>query len=295
MAFDLTLFENFLVLKGLSKRYKRELMYYALRLNKFGKFNQEVVNDFLINKSNQNNTARAFIVLFKKFLVHYKEELNLKGELTEAELIRVLEVEVPQITGRKKGRINVPLTKGEMKLVFDALETAQLKLMFLVCYHGGLRLQELIRIKVNSFNWEALKENPQDVGELKVLGKGDKERIAFLPNWLMRTLKEYIKGNTGKFSVDSLLFDVSGRYFQIHLKTAGKVSGITKKGENGEYIQDTIVHPHKLRHQLGHDLTLDGKNLRVVQEALGHSSITSTQIYTQLSKKEIKKEMEYRN
>ena len=61
-------------------------------------------------------------------------------------------------------------------------------------------------------------------------------------------------------------------------------------GENGEYIQSTIIHPHKLRHQLGHDLMREGKHIRVIQEALRHSNISSTQIYTQISKDELKEE-----
>ena len=295
MAFDLILFQNFLSLKGLSPTYKKDLMYYALRLNVYGKFNQEVINRFLMDKSNQNNSARAFINLFKEFIIQYKEELIEKGELNEEEFIKALQIKIPQVTGRKKDKITISLTKEEMKRIFDALETSQLKLMFLVCYNGGLRLQELIRIRVNSFNWNDFKENKEGMGEVKVLGKGNKERISIIPNWLMKLIAEYIKEDSSIFTADSLLFPVSPRFFQIHIKRAGMVSRITQKGENGEYIKETIVTPHRLRHQLGHDLMKDGKHMRVIQEALGHSSISSTQRYTHLSKQELKEEMEYRN
>lgn len=300
MAFDLILFQKFLMLKGLSERYKRELMYYALRLNNYGGFNQEIISNFLLDKSNQNNTARAFVEIFRKFLIHFKEELILKEELTQEDLTRALEVEIPYITGRKKVRINVPLTKNEMELMEKTLDTKELKLMFLICYCGGLRLQELMSIRVNSFNWEILKEHKEQMGEVKVLGKNNKEGIALLPNWLIQKIAEYIKDNKPNFkSIDSYLFNIPGhmsaRNFEIKIREAGIKSGITKKGENGEYIQSTIVHPHKLRHQLGHDLMREGKHIRVIQEALRHSNISSTQIYTQFSKEELKEEMESRN
>lgn len=295
MTFDLTLFNNYLTLKGLSDRYKRELMYYGLRLNIYGKFNQEVVNRFLLDKSNQSNVGRAFIELFKKFLIHYKEELITKGELTQEELIKVLEVEVPSISGRSKVRINVPLTKNEMDLIEKTLETEELKLMFLISYNGGLRLQELLSIRVDSFNWKEIKEDGSEMGEVRVLGKGNKEGVALLPFWLIKRISYYIKANTQKFTKSPKLFKVSGRFFELHIKKAGVMAGITKKGENGEWIKSTIVHPHKLRHQLGHDLMREGKHMRVIQEALRHSNISSTQRYTQISKAELKQEMISRN
>lgn len=300
MAFDLILFKRYCFLKGLSERYIKELMYYALRLNLYGKFNQEVINNFLIEKSNQNNVARAFIKIFQKFLIHFKEELISKGELSQEDLTRALEVQVPQITGRKKVRLKNPLTDSEMKLLEETLDTEELKLMFLICYNGGVRLQELMKIRLNSFNWNKMLENKEGMGELRILGKNNKEGVAILPNWLMRKIKDYIQNNKIPFGGrDSYLFKKSGhmseRTFEIKLRQAGMRAGITKKGENGEWIQSTIVHPHKLRNQLGHDLVKENKNLRVIQEALRHANISSTQIYTQISKEELKEALDSRN
>jgi integrase len=299
MAYDLTLFQKFLTLKGLSERYKKELMYYALRLNLYGGFNQEIINRYLLDKANQNNTARAFVELFRKFLINFKEELISNGELKKEDIPIILEVEIPQITGRKKSRINVPLTEKEMKLIEDTLETKQLKLMFLLCYHGGLRLKELMGLRVNSFDWDALRIDKEDNVGARVIGKNNKEGTVYFPNWLMKQVRDYIKEHNPPLSKDDSLFlergKMSGRTFENKIRWVGIKSGITQKGENGEWIPSTLIHPHKFRHQLGHDLVKDKESIRFIQDVLRHTNITSTQIYTQFSKEEIKEGMKQRD
>lgn len=293
MAYNIKLFEDYLNLKGLSKRYKQELLYCLLRFNFYGGFNQQTIGDFVLKSKGNNFISRSFITLLKKFLIQYREEL----QLTEEEYTNIVKAEVPSLSGRKKVRLDNPLTKKEMRLIENTLETEELKLMFFLCYEGGLRLHELIKVKLNSFNWDKMVESPEDSGECRIIGKGNKEGIVFLPNWLMRRIKDYVKNNGSKFKSkgESKLFNVSGRMFEIHLRNAGIKSGISKMGDNGEYIKETIVHPHKLRHQLGHDLMIEGNHIITIKEALRHSNITSTQRYTQLSKEELKKQLEYRN
>lgn len=286
MKIDIPHFNKYLILKNLSEKTIKEYLSYALRFQKYGAFNNETISDFLIDKPNQNNVARSFISILKKYLVYNRKELG----LTEEEFKEIVESEVPTITGRKKKRINYPFTKEEMKLLEETLETERVKLMFLLCYNAGLRLQELVRIKLNDFNWNKLKENPEEIGEVRVLGKGNKERIALVPNWLMRRIADYVRSNPLEFKEkgEARLFKLSGDSFEDRLHKAGIKSGITKFNDRGEIIESTRVHPHKLRHQLGYDLAKAGVDIRYIQEILGHSSITSTQIYTQLSKEDLK-------
>lgn len=291
LPLDIKLFENYLSFKNLSKKTKHEYMLYALRFQSLGTFNNQSISRFLLNPSNQNNVARCFISILKKYLIFNRKEL----QLSEEEFKEIVEAEAPQVTGRKKQRINVPFTKEEMKLIEETLETEELKLMFLVCYNGGLRLSELISIRVGGFNWNIFREDKEAMGELRIIGKGNKERIVFFPNWLMRRIKDYINLDKTKFNQESKLFSISGRTFEMKLQDVGLKTGITRKGEDGEVIQTTRVHPHKLRHQLGYDLTKEGYDINYIKKILGHSSITSTQIYTQLSNEDIKQKMESRN
>jgi integrase/recombinase XerD len=283
---DLKLFNQYLTLKKLSDKTKKEYLLYALRFQNIGGFNNEAISHFLINPTNQNNVARAFISVLKKYLIYNRKEL----QLTEEEFKEIVESEIPTVTGRKKQKINIPLTKEEMELMERTLITEEEKLMFLVCYNGGLRLQELIRIKANSFNWNSYQDNPDKMGEVLVYGKGNKEGISLIPNWLMKRIETYIMENLS--NPEEKLFKLSGRTFESRIREAGIKSGITKKDENGEYIQSSLVHPHKLRHQLGYDLTKRGIDIRYIRDILRHSSITSTQIYTQLSKDDLKEKME---
>ena len=293
LPLDLKLFTQYLTLKGLSDKTKKEYLYYALRFQSIGSFNNESITHFLINPANQNNVGRSFIAILKKYLIYNRKEL----QLTDEEFKDIVEAEIPTTSGRKKVRLNVPFTKEEMKRIEEALETEQDKLLFLVCYNGGLRLSELLSIKISSFNWDDFRENPLSMGEIRIIGKGNKERIVFLPNWLMRRIKDYIRDNPKKFKQkrESKLFPISGRVFEIRLQQVGLKTGITKKNDKGEVIETTRVHPHKLRHQLGYDLTKEGYDINYIKRILGHSSIVSTQIYTQLNNDDVKQKMESRN
>lgn len=290
---DLKLFEEYLKLKGLRPRTIREYLYYAIRFNNMGDFNNGTfstytITRFLVDKTNLNNVARSFILILKKFLLHYREELK----ITEEEFKEIVQTEVPSISGRTKVKLNIPLARAEMELMESTLNTEELKLMFLTCYNGGLRLQELMGIKISSFNWDSLKENPEEMGEVRVNGKGGREGICLLPNWLMKRIGIYIRSNSFKNGAESYLFNMTGRNFEIKLREAGIKSGITRKNEKGEYIQNTIVHPHKLRHQLGYDLIKKKVDIRYIKDILRHSSIASTQIYTQLSKDDLKDKLQ---
>lgn len=285
---NLKLFEEYLTLKHLSPRTRKEYLYYGVKFQSIGAFNTGTITRFLIDKGNQNNVARAFVLILKKFLMFYKDEL----QLTQDEINEVAQAEVPSITGRTKTKIVIPLSKAEIDLIEQTLESEELKLMLLVCYNGGLRLQELIGIRISSFNWARLKENPGEMGEVRVFGKGGKEGICILPNWLIVRLGAYIKANSKKYSTDSRLFSISGRTFEGKLRDAGIKAGLSRKDDKGEYLHNTIVYPHRLRHSYAGNLLKKGVDIRYIKEALRHTSISSTQIYTQLSKEDLKEKLE---
>lgn len=292
LKLELKNFEEYLKLKNLRPKTIKEYLLYAVRFQAIGgNFNNTTISHFLIQKSNQNNVARAFINVLKKYLIYNREEL----QLTEEEFKEIVEAEAPPITGRKKSRLVIPLLKEDINKLEQTLETEPLKLMLLICYNGGLRLQELISIKISSFNWERLKESPTEMGEVRVNGKGGKEGICLLPNWLIRRIGAYIRANTFKYGTESRLFSISGDTFERRLREAGRKCGLTKMGEDGEYIKETITHPHRLRHSYAVNLLKRGVDIRYIKEALRHSSISSTQIYTQLSKEDLKEKLEQIN
>ena len=295
MRIALDKFETWLRNKNLKERTVENYIYY---FNKFTyeSYDQETVSRFLSDKSNRNSIARSFLVNFQKFLmVNYKE----LGIFQESR-VKIAEVELPKLTGRIKQRLIKPIPHEQIARLERVLETEKLKLMLLLSYYCGLRLGELLKITIISFNWESWKKDTSKMGECRVYGKGDKEGIALVPAALMKRVAVFIKSKSFN-SLDSRLFVRGGndinlknrsRTWQNKLNKAGIESGITKLDDKGKPIKETAVYPHRLRHSYASYLLNErGLNLREVQEVLRHSSLQSTQIYTHINKENLKKRL----
>jgi len=121
-------------------------------------------------------------------------------------------------------------------------------------------------------------------GEFSVRGKGEKLRIVFLSDSAKKNIKEYLdkRGDTDEALFISLSKsgNVTGRIIpravQRLVDFYARKAGISKK-----------VHPHQLRHSFATDLLINGADLRSVQEMLGHANISTTQVYTHLTNKEL--------
>lgn len=292
MNIPLNKFENWLVNKNLKARTVENYLYY---FNKFTAetFDQESISRFLSIKSNRNDVARGFLVNYKKFLLVNHVELGISKDLKS----NIATVELPVLSGRSRKRVIRPIPHDHILLLEKYLETEKEKVQLLLSYFCGLRVGELLKINIISFNWDEWKKDTSKIGECIVFGKGDKEGIALVPADIMKRVAAYIHAQNFD-SVNSYLFrDPDKEYnfnnlvrqWQLRLSTAGVKAGICKTTPEGEIIKATSVHPHRLRHSYAsHLLNVVGLNIREVQELLRHSSIQSTQIYTHLSKGQLK-------
>lgn len=145
-------------------------------------------------------------------------------------------------------------------------------------YASGLRVSELINLKLSDLNL--------DMGFIHVYGKGDKERIVPTTEYVAEKLNDYIKNQRLmllKHENNDILFLTNrGKGFtrQGLWKTIKKyvlISGISKN-----------ITPHTFRHSFATHLIENGADLRAVQEMLGHSDISTTQVYTQISATKIR-------
>ncbi|MCK9582047.1 MAG: site-specific tyrosine recombinase XerD [Endomicrobiales bacterium] len=160
---------------------------------------------------------------------------------------------------------------GEKEL--SVRNRAMLELM----YASGLRVSELVGLDVNNLD--------TDLGFLRVVGKGNKERIIPVGKtalyWvakymLFRDKKKNVSMERGLF-LSKFCKKISRIEFWRQLKNAAKKADIQKN-----------ITPHMLRHSFASHMLAGGADLRYVQEMLGHSSITTTQIYTHIDKDHIK-------
>ncbi len=289
-------FESWLINKNLKERTIEEYLYY---FNKFTHdvFNQETISRFLSSKSHRNSVARSFLINLRKFImVNYKELGFSMDQRLEAS-----EVELPKMTGRTKKREIVPLKLADIHLLEKHLETEKLKLQLMTSYYGALRVGEMLKIKVLSFNWEDWKQDMTKMGECRVLGKGDKEGVAFFPKELMVRVAKYIKSQKN-LDINSTIFIKNYRNhrsiksgattWQKKLREAGIKAKLIKFDGDGKMIPETSVHPHLLRHSYASHLVNErGMDIRKVQIFLRHSSLTSTQIYVHIDRDKLKEEL----
>jgi integrase/recombinase XerC len=147
-----------------------------------------------------------------------------------------------------------------------------------VIYGTGLRVTEIIRMNINDVDF--------DEGEIKVLGKGSKERIVLFGSHARNALHKYIREGRPLLLADkktpALFINRRGgrltpRSIERMIAFYARKAGINKR-----------VSPHTLRHSFATHLLAGGADLRMVQELLGHASLSTTQVYTHITKERLK-------
>lgn len=142
--------------------------------------------------------------------------------------------------------------------------------MMELLYASGLRLSELTQLNLNDVDWQQL--------SLTVLGKGQKQRRLPFGKKAHQALKLWLKERALMVKGDEAAVFISKRGTRI---SNASVQQRLKKWalKNG---LDTSLHPHMLRHSFASHLLESSKDLRAVQELLGHANLSTTQIYTHL-------------
>ena len=145
-------------------------------------------------------------------------------------------------------------------------------------YASGLRVSELVTLKTSQVS--------QDMGVVRIMGKGSKERLVPLGEealaWIRRYLKEARPEILGRRVADAIFVTARGdamtrQSFWHLLKRYAALAGLNKP-----------ISPHTLRHAFATHLLNHGADLRVVQLLLGHSNISTTQIYTHVARERLK-------
>lgn len=221
---------------------------------------------------------RAFI---SNYIIFIKDnQKNWPISIEEFNIIK--DITLPIITGKAKKRIPQVISKLEVYALESAMSSERNKLMTLITFYAGLRLSGLLSIKPYDFQWKKWSLDNTKPLELRVIEKGDKERIVFIPSDIAIRLKEWIINFASKKnkSRDVPIFKMSKRYWRRLINEASvKALGYQ-------------IHPHTLRHSAATNLLDNGWDIKEIQEYLGHESISSTEIYLHINKTKLKKKFE---
>lgn len=264
-AFYLNRFAEFLKENGINnpeKINKESLTKYRLWLNRKQSNNGEGL------KKNTQNYHLIAIRGFLKYLI--KNDIR-SLEPEKIELAKQEQRQVDFLEGGDLERIlQAPMKSGDKEIIVKR-DKAILELFF----STGLRVSELTKLKIENLNLQK--------DEFTVRGKGSKLRIVFLSPDAKKWIKEYLDKRT----------DMSPYLFVSHDKAASgrnKIGGLTPRSVQ-RLVQKysklagitKIVTPHTMRHSYATDLLINGADIRSVQAMLGHSSITTTQVYTHIT------------
>ncbi|HRU39668.1 MAG TPA: tyrosine recombinase XerC [Candidatus Goldiibacteriota bacterium] len=186
------------------------------------------------------------------------------------------------LSPKEEKKLPNALNEAEVESLMSAAQGADFsslrdRAILELLYSSGVRVNELAGLDIDDVD-------PVN-GEIKVLGKGGKQRIAPAGSVAMNILRCYIKeleksGHTGALFVNNRKKGrLTTRAIEMMVKKYAMKAGITKK-----------VTPHTLRHSFATHLLDRGADLRSVQELLGHANLSTTQIYTHLSIGKLKRE-----
>jgi len=159
-----------------------------------------------------------------------------------------------------------------VKRLIDVVKNKKHKLIIKLLYSSGLRLSELINLKVGDIELE------EKIGWVRS-GKGKKDRLFIISDKIVDDLKGQMKRKDGaQFLFEGWDGAMSARGIQKIVSITAKKAEINKP-----------VHVHTLRHSFATHLLESGEDIRKIQELLGHASLNTTQLYTHLTTEDLKK------
>ena len=274
-----------IVEKGLSKNtiysYLRDLIAFSnfigeeYEINQIENINKEHIHLYLkeLSKTNCTNSISRKLVSLRMLYIFLVKENIVKENLMSSFTLPKRDKKLP-----------IDLSQEEMIEILDGIIvcdaiSSRNRCMVELLYATGMRISELLNLTLKDLNIK--------MGFIKVIGKGNKERMIPIGSYVGEILEQYINDYRAEFNIknDSLLFfnkhgqRLSREEFYSILQTIVNSTSITKK-----------VSPHTFRHTFATHLLENGADLRSIQELLGHSDISTTTIYTHISNQKIRSE-----
>ncbi|MBP3765613.1 MAG: site-specific tyrosine recombinase XerD [Bacilli bacterium] len=272
----------------IDKKYSNNtIMSYMNDLNKFNlfldnkditKIDKTAIRSFIESEKNRKLSDRTIshdLIVIKNFYKYLEKNNTIKNNPS-------VDIELPKL---KKALPHV-LSLDEVDKILDIelkdKYAYRNKAMLELMYSSGLRISELVNLKIQDIDLE------EDI--VRVTGKGSKMRIVPIGDYAIYYLKLYINEYRSlliKSKVSDYLF-LNSRGDRISRQAMFKIIKQIIRDKNIK----KDVSPHTLRHSFASHMLENGADLRSIQELLGHSDISTTQIYTHISNKKIKENYE---
>jgi len=239
------------------------------------KLDRNIVRDFLTELDDLGH-ARASLAR-RVFELHAFGDFLLRNKAWEQNVFR--RVYAPRVP-RKLPRYLVIEDVDLLLQVYDTTTPAGLRNQAIleVLYASGVRVSEIVGLNLDTVNLAS--------GELRVLGKGNKERITLLGQPAIATLKKYIDKARPQLMRKHVTNAVFLNRFGGRLSTRS-IDEIVRKAGIAAGLQQTVT-PHLLRHTFATHMLNGGADLRVLQELLGHENLVTTQIYASITQRRVK-------
>ncbi|OGH60214.1 MAG: hypothetical protein A2725_04610 [Candidatus Magasanikbacteria bacterium RIFCSPHIGHO2_01_FULL_33_34] len=228
--------------------------YFDFKMDNLEKMDINSIKDFILYKKEQKYSPQTLNLSINTLKFFYHEIMK-SGDKMDIHTVK------------RDNKLPIVLSRDEIKRIIDSVTNKKHKLLLSVAYGSGLRVSEVVSLKVKDIIFDNL--------TLHIKGaKGRKDRITIFPDSIKVELQELVSTKNG----DDIVFG-SERGGALSLRSAQKVF---ENGLNKANIKKDASF-HSLRHSFATHLLENGIDIRYIQELLGHNNIRTTQVYTSVS------------
>ena len=263
--------------KGLSGNtidaYRRDLtdfLNFCSNVNNFSEINRNKISAYIMNLHDNHFNSRSVVRKIASLRGFFKW-LNANEYITQNPTQMIEQPKLPK-------RLPKVITLEEIKAIFHSDLNPTETLIVELLYDCGLRVSELVGLKLNSIDIKAK--------YIQCYGKGSKERVIPFGKKAQEALTKYIKIRE-QIIIKNNITDNKNLFLKDNGKNITRQDVYNFIRKMGDKIHKHIS-PHTLRHTFATHLLDNGADLRVVQELLGHSDVSTTQLYTHITKKRLK-------
>ena len=256
------------------ERYLKRFLGFV-KISKPEQISQDLVRQYRLwlNRLGIKKNTQNYHLIALRNLLKYSAKRDIKilpadkielGKQSERQVIFLENNELERLLAAPEGvSSNVLRDRAILELLFST----------------GLRVSELCALNRDSINFKS--------GEFAVRGKGDKVRLVYISETAKTALKNYLEKRQ---DIDPALFvrDVKNPAKSDNLRLTSRSIERLVKHYSAKAGLSKKVTPHSLRHSFATDLLMNGADIRSVQALLGHSNITTTQIYTHITDKQLR-------